>query len=189
MVHYFNIFLQSNWNLVMNVHEFMNPTTIFTLIICSFADFLLNSCPSIAVLFLAISTSPVRIVFPVKSVLCPPSRRTSVGAKVPFLCFKISRRTFKCFLTPCADFFSSVSWACASCWALIVAFPRAVFTLIANKAIKFFITNNANCLMGSFVIFPTHVGIITHDIEIDKEYYDAAVKRLDNHKKQGQLFI
>ncbi len=49
-------------------------------------------------------------------------------------------------------------------------------------------------------ILDTHLGsgsiaIACHDmghdlvgIEIDKEYYDAAVKRLDNHKKQLRLF-
>jgi len=25
--------------------------------------------------------------------------------------------------------------------------------------------------------------------EIDKDYYDAAVKRLENHQKQAQMFI
>lgn len=50
-------------------------------------------------------------------------------------------------------------------------------------------------------ILDTHLGsgssaIACHDmgfdftgIEIDKDYYDVAVKRLQNHQKQGQLFI
>lgn len=50
-------------------------------------------------------------------------------------------------------------------------------------------------------ILDTHLGsgsiaIACHDMgydltgyEIDKDYYDAAVKRLENHQRQGQLFI
>jgi len=41
---------------------------------------------------------------------------------------------------------------------------------------------------GSISIACYDVGFDLTGYEIDKDYYDAATKRLENHKKQGQLF-
>ena len=42
---------------------------------------------------------------------------------------------------------------------------------------------------GSIAIACHDMGFDLTGYEIDKDYYDAAVKRLENHQKQGQLFL
>lgn len=70
-----------------------------------------------------------------------------------------------------------------------------------QKPIKLYSWQLRNYAKEGFKILDTHLGsgsiaIACHDMgfdltgyEIDKDYYDAAVKRLKNHQKQGQLFL
>ena len=41
---------------------------------------------------------------------------------------------------------------------------------------------------GSIAIACHNMGFALDGYELDKDYYEAAVKRLENHKKQGILF-
>lgn len=88
--------------------------------------------------------------------------------------------------------------------------PAKIFQLTSNqpnrthptaKPVKIYKWLLKNYAIPECKILDTHLGsgsiaIACYDMgfdltgyEIDREYYDAAVKRLENHKLQGQLFI
>ena len=183
---------------MMNVHKFMNTTTFFTYSLSPITDYFFNSCPSITICFMSITTIPIWMIFAMRTILCPPISRTPMRTKMFFLCFEISRRTLKFFLTPSAYFFSSIAWACSSCWTFMVTLHRAVFSCIAFKINRFFSTNKTFYNNASFkficssalsiLIKRFHSYSITYNGEIDKDYFNAAKKRLENHQKQGLLF-
>lgn len=201
MIRYFNIVFQSDRFNVVNIHKLMNSAASFTLPLSTLFNFFFKSCPSISIFFLTVSTPPIRIVFSMRAIFCPPSRRANMRAKIMFNSFsKIGSRTLKFFLAPFTFFCSSISWACASGWTDIVAFTRAILPFIAYKACNFFVANNALKRSFPFVIFPSgylfaffiepaHSHIITYLVEIDAEYHEKAVKRLEEHKRQERLFV
>lgn len=187
---------------MMNIHQLIDATANFTFTTSPVSDFLFDSCPVILIGLWTITTHPTWMIFTVKPVLSPPQSRASMRTKIMAFCFKISNGASKFFFTPFTQFCSSVLWPFSSCWTFVIARLGTIFSLIANKINKRFITNwtyffNSPVVilpptnLISFFIFPIHNPNITTDMEIVKDYYkdyyEAALDRFNRHKQQTVL--
>lgn len=169
---------------MMNVHEFMNSSTMFAFVRRSKFDYAFNSTPPIAVFLWRISTKPGFINLSVRTKHSPPIRRTFMATKMIFnILFKVPSRPFKFFTAKRATFNNPVSWSFPLCWAFVIAYLRAINPVITFKTYKFYIA-----YLTILCLALTHKANIIKGCEIDKDYFEAAVKRLKNHVAQTTLF-
>lgn len=102
--------------------------------------------------------------------------------------FKVSSRTLKRITTVRTKFSNPISWPCAFCRAAMIAFSGTINSLIAFESVKTNATRHTKFIFRSGVFFQSHSVNLQLCIEIDKDYFDAAVKRLQNHVAQTVLF-
>ena len=200
MIHYFNIFSESHRYCMVNIHEFISAPAFFTFIVRSFTNKFFYSRPSISICFLAIASHPTWTIFPMQSIFCPPMSRTGMRTKVMLFSTEIRGRSFKFFLAPFAYLGNSIFWASATIRTFMVAYYRTILSFITLEIKKIFFTNRAVLFLRPLIIFPPrylfaififpfHISILSYVVELDKDYYNAAMKRLDDHKRQGVLFM
>ena len=174
---------------MMHIHTLMCTTADFTFIIRSQFNKFLNLLPFISICNGRISSHPVWVIFAMQSIYCPPVIRTLLTTKMMFNGgIEITSRSLK-FITTIGTFFdNSVSWPSPSFWSYIIAFTGAIFSFITNKIKKLVTANNTGKSLLSYMIFNSHNTKIMFLCEIDKDYYDAAVKRFNIYKMQTKLF-
>lgn len=189
MVYYFNRQLSSNGNKVVNVHFFMNVTAMFTYSIGSFFNFLFNLPPVCSVCFGTITASPMRMIFTVQPKFRPPHSRTFMATKMVFSgCFKITNGSLKFLAAVCTPLTNSILRTSASCGTFVIALSGAIFSMISLERYKFGIANNAMYGFFTKMVLNSHNAKIHRIIEIDKDYYDGAVKRFETYKLQLKIF-
>lgn len=183
---------------MMNIHQSMVFITGFAFVICPSPDFLFYSLPISFICFICITKFPKRMVLASWTIFYPPIRETTSRTKRMFCSSEIRYISFKNFITIFTMLFDFCSWASSSCWAFMVAFHRAVFSYVTFKILESFFAyfarhyHNAIISIGpsplAIFINVFHNNSIALMYEIDKDYFEAGKRRLENHQKQQVLF-
>lgn len=191
MIHFSNINVKPNGNSVVDIHKFMDSSALFTSSTSPLFYLPFSGFPSITIFNLRITTIPERVVFATQAILGSPFSRTKRGTEWPHSFFEIRYGAFKFISTIKTHFLPAIPWARTSHWAFMVARPRAIFSIITNKCLKFLTTNRARYYFISHIVLFSHNYLLTHIYEIYKdylcEYFDAARERLERHQRQEVL--
>jgi len=167
----------------------MNIAAKLTLATGSFSNYFFSMFPISPVCFGAIATRPMWMVYSMQSKLGPPCSGAFMTTKM--MCpifFEITRCPLKFLAAIVARFFNPVFGARSPRRAFIIARPGAILSFVTNEVGKDITANKASLVFLANIVFPSHNTKIYNINEIDKDYYEAAVKRFRVHTMQYQMF-